>query len=258
MTDNEQTTLEPPDRIWLTPQFAEAANVIGGGVYHVNLPPEEREGCIEYTRVSAASTAPLVDEQSIRLLAAERVAHAAHKYLADYLPDIGAVPRRLSELNTALDAWQAFPSARTVVDDSHPVIAALASLIEDEHATDHQRRVAHIALTALKSAAASPAAPQEDAPIRREIRSSRHPHFTHEDHQRMQEALDSLSDCPTEEEAESVLQACGTSGKEVVNEFVERLLRENMELKAKLDAAAPAPSQPARDAEETESPRRDG
>lgn len=97
-------------------------------------------------------------------------------------------------------------------------------------------------------AAASPAAPQEDAPIRREIRSSRHPHFTYEDHQRMKEALDSLSDYPTEEEAEAVLQACGSSGKEVVNEFIERLLRENMELKAKLDAATPTPSQPARDA----------
>lgn len=60
-TDNKETTLEPPDRIWLTPRFAEAANFIGGGVYHVNLPPEEREGCIEYTRVSA-STAPIVDE----------------------------------------------------------------------------------------------------------------------------------------------------------------------------------------------------
>lgn len=103
-------------------------------------------------------------------------------------------------------------------------------------------------LQAYRAAAASPAAPQEDAPLRREIRSSRHPHFTHEDHQRMQEALDSLSGCPTEEEAESVLQACGTSGKEVVNEFIERLLRENVALKVKLEPAAPTPSQPARDA----------
>lgn len=61
-TDNERITLEPPDRIWLTPQFAEAANVIGGGIYHVNLPPEDREGCTEYTRVSAASAALVVDE----------------------------------------------------------------------------------------------------------------------------------------------------------------------------------------------------
>lgn len=60
--------------------------------------------------------------------------------------------------------------------------------------------------------------------------SSRHPHFTHEDHQRMQETLDSLSECPTEEEAEAALQACGTSGKEVVNGFIERLLRERSTL----------------------------
>lgn len=48
------------------------------------------------------------------------------------------------------------------------------------------------------------------------------------------EALDNLSDNPTEEEAEAVLQACGTSGKEVVNEFIERLLKENLGLKQEL------------------------
>lgn len=93
------------------------------------------------------------------------------------------------------------------------------------------------------------ATPQEEAPIRREIRSSRHPHFTHADHERMKETLDSLSDYPTEEEAEAVLQACGTSGKEVVNEFIERLLKENLELKTKLDAAT-KPSGAAREAAE--------
>lgn len=62
--------------------------------------------------------------------------------------------------------------------------------------------------------------------------------FTPEDHERMKEALDNLSDNPTEEEAEAVLQACGTSGKEVVNEFIERLLKENLELKQELDRRA--------------------
>lgn len=79
----------------------------------------------------------------------------------------------------------------------------------------------------------------EDVPLRRELRSSRHPHFTAADHERMKEALDALSDYPTEEEAEATLRACGTSGKEVVNEFIERLLRENLELKQKLATASP-------------------
>lgn len=58
--------------------------------------------------------------------------------------------------------------------------------------------------------------------------------FTPEDHERMKATLESLPDYPTEAEAEAVLQACGTSGKEVVNEFIERLLKENLELKQEL------------------------
>lgn len=81
------------------------------------------------------------------------------------------------------------------------------------------------------AAASSLAALQDEA-------QPRHPRLTHGDHQRIQETLDSLSECPTEEEAEAVLQACGTSGKEVVNDFIERLLRENLELKTRLSAAA--------------------
>lgn len=46
-----------------------------------------------------------------------------------------------------------------------------------------------------------------------------------------EQALEILSYNPTEEEAEAALQACGTSGKEVVNEFIERLLRENSDLR---------------------------
>ena len=87
----------------------------------------------------------------------------------------------------------------------------------------------------------APAVPKEEAPQHSEVRSSRHPHFTHADHERMKETLDALSEYPTEEEAEAALQACGTSGKEVVNEFIERLLKENLELKNKLDTATPSP-----------------
>lgn len=47
----------------------------------------------------------------------------------------------------------------------------------------------------------------------------------------IQETLNSLSECPTEEEAEAILQAHGTSGKEAANSFIERLLEENLRLK---------------------------
>lgn len=67
----------------------------------------------------------------------------------------------------------------------------------------------------------------------------RHPRYTHKDDQRLQELFDSLPDIPTEEQAEEVLQACGTSGKEVVNGFIDRLLRENLEMKQKLDRIDP-------------------
>lgn len=76
---------------------------------------------------------------------------------------------------------------------------------------------------------------------------SRHPHYTHADDARLQELFDSLPECPTEAQAEEILQACGTSGKEVVNEFIDRLLRENLELKQKL--SAPAAQPPTADAE---------
>lgn len=88
--------------------------------------------------------------------------------------------------------------------------------------------------------AAATAAPQSQL---RPVGSSRHPHFTHADHERMKETLEALSDYPTEEEAEAALQACGTSGKEVVNDFIERLLKENLELKNKLATAAPVESE---------------
>lgn len=53
--------------------------------------------------------------------------------------------------------------------------------------------------------------------------------------QTQKEALDALPYYPTEEEAEAALRACGTSGEEIVNEFIERLLLENLRLKEELD-----------------------
>jgi hypothetical protein len=50
-----------------------------------------------------------------------------------------------------------------------------------------------------------------------------------------EETLDSLPEYLTEEEAESYLQACGTSGKEVVNQFIERLLKERLEFKEEVE-----------------------
>jgi hypothetical protein len=63
----------------------------------------------------------------------------------------------------------------------------------------------------------------------------RYPRMTPEDHRRIQETLDSLPEYPTEEEAESYLQACGTSGKKVVNQFIERLLKERLEFKEEVE-----------------------
>lgn len=65
---------------------------------------------------------------------------------------------------------------------------------------------------------------------RRHVENTPHPPFTAADHEQVKETLYALSDCPTEEESEAVLQACGTSGKEVVNEFIERLLRDRLAL----------------------------
>lgn len=44
---------------------------------------------------------------------------------------------------------------------------------------------------------------------------------------------------PTEEEAETILRGYGTNSKEVINGFIERLLKENLELKTKLAIAFP-------------------
>lgn len=70
-----------------------------------------------------------------------------------------------------------------------------------------------------------------------EFKQACRPRLDHEDYERIRETLDSLNDNPTEEEAEAILQAHGTSGKEVVNGFIEQLLVENSNLKQRLAQA---------------------
>lgn len=110
---------------------------------------------------------------------------------------------------------------------------------QEERLKDWAYRVRRVANELFSPVAATVDA--ETQPLRRVVGSARHPHFTHADHERMKETLDALSEYPTEEDAEAVLQACGTSGKEVVNEFIERLLKENLELKEKLTAPPSSP-----------------
>lgn len=55
---------EAPERVWLTPQFAEAAHVIGGGIYHVDLSDKDKEGCIEYIRIDLAADSHRVEIQT--------------------------------------------------------------------------------------------------------------------------------------------------------------------------------------------------
>lgn len=65
--------------------------------------------------------------------------------------------------------------------------------------------------------------------------------ITPERWEELQVALD-RPEGPTEVEAEEVLQHYGTSGREVTNQFIERLLRENLELKQRLSRATPSPA----------------
>lgn len=58
--------------------------------------------------------------------------------------------------------------------------------------------------------------------------------LTSVDYERIQQTLDSLNDNPTEEEAEAILQAHSTSGKEVVNGFIDHLLKENLRAREKI------------------------
>lgn len=114
-------------------------------------------------RVASSPSSPVPAEQELRALCSERVAKAARLFCEELQEDAEGVPRlQLSEPNAALDAWEAYPDARDSFDDNQPVLAALASLVEDQHATDHQRRVAHLALAALKTPAATPAPVEQE------------------------------------------------------------------------------------------------
>lgn len=110
------------------------------------------DGVAEHNTIAAATPTPVEQEQEIRALCAERVANAARLLCEELQEDAEGVPQlQLSGLNAALDAWEAYPDARESFDDSQPVLAVLTSLVEDQHATDHQRRVARLALTALQN-----------------------------------------------------------------------------------------------------------
>lgn len=61
----------------------------------------------------------------------------------------------------------------------------------------------------------------------------RHHEMTPERWEELQAALD-RPEGPTEAEAEEVLQHCGTSGRDVVNQFIEHLLNENQRLSTAL------------------------
>lgn len=103
------------------------------------------------------------ETRELELLAAERVARAARQFCEEVQEDAEGVPQlQLANLNEALDAWEAYPAAREFYDDTQPVLAALASLVEDPHASDHQRRVAHLALTAIQH--------RKDAPLNKSER----------------------------------------------------------------------------------------
>lgn len=79
-------------------------------------------------------------------------------------------------------------------------------------------------LNAMFNASTQPAAEKATRMRRRRM--------TPERWEELQAALD-RDGGPTEAEAEEVLQHFGTSGKEVTNQFIERLMRENLELRAK-------------------------
>jgi hypothetical protein len=112
-----------------------------------------RAGAITMTKPSTTTQTRELEpgERTVLSLATERVAQAARRFCEEVQEDAEGVPHlQLADLNEALDAWEAYPAARKSYDDSQPVLAALASLVEDPHATDHQRRIAHLALAAMQ------------------------------------------------------------------------------------------------------------
>lgn len=91
-------------------------------------------------------------EKEVKLLLANAVAEVAARFCEELQEDAPGVPQKeLAKLHDALDAWEGkivnLPGSP--YDDSVPVLAALAALAEDGYATDHQRRVAHLALITI-------------------------------------------------------------------------------------------------------------
>lgn len=68
-----------------------------------------------------------------------------------------------------------------------------------------------------------------------EFKQACRPRLEPEDYERIRETLESLNEYPTEEEAEAILRKHGTSGEEVTNAFIWRLLRENLGLSQRLE-----------------------
>ena len=81
--------------------------------------------------------------------------------------------------------------------------------------------------------AASPVTATSTTPVDGEQGRIRRHEMTSERWEELQTAL-GRPEGPTEAEAEEVLLHCGTSGREVVNQFIERLLNENRRLSAAL------------------------
>lgn len=61
------------------------------------------------------------------------------------------------------------------------------------------------------------------------------PRLEPEDYERIRETLESLNEYPTEEETEAIRRKHGTSGKEVINQFIERTLRAHLMMRAEVD-----------------------
>lgn len=65
----------------------------------------------------------------------------------------------------------------------------------------------------------------------------RDPHSDPDYYQRLKETIDALPNNLTDQEADAILQQHGTSAKEVVNGFIEQLLRERLALQEAAEAA---------------------
>lgn len=76
---------------------------------------------------------------------------------------------------------------------------------------------------------------EDQAAALEEFKQACRPRLEPEDYERIRETLESLNEYPTEEETEAILRKHGTSGKEVINQFIERTLREHLMMRAEVD-----------------------